>query len=153
MARISLRDTSNGKIFSTANLIFGIGQISKMTDVSTRQLRYWESKGYIKPKEREDGNTSRLYGYDTFLKVSGIKMMLDEGYTLAASVERTDALMAEAFNIRGFLLDAYHGEATIDGQTMLDLGYFDEDHTQRLYAHRTADNRVHYVVKPENGAN
>ncbi|HAT54808.1 MAG TPA: MerR family transcriptional regulator [Lactobacillus sp.] len=152
MARASLRDTSNGKIFSMVNLIFGIGQISKMTDVSTRQLRYWESKGYIHPKKREDGNTSRVYGYDTFLKVSGIKLMLDEGYTLAASVERTDALMNEAFNIRSFLLDAYHGEATVEGHTMLDLGYFDDAHTQRLYARTTENGHVHYVVKPENEA-
>ncbi|GKT04597.1 MerR family transcriptional regulator [Furfurilactobacillus sp. WILCCON 0119] len=150
MAQPSLRSMSNGKIFSTANLIFGIGELSKMTGTSTRQLRYWESKGYLQSKERIDEKAAREYGYDAFLKASGIKLMLDEGYTLAASVERTEVLMNEAKGIRNFLLDAYHGMVTENGHHVLDLGYFDQAHTKRLFAY-SEDHTIHYEVRDETG--
>lgn len=73
--------------------------------------------------------------------------MQDEGYTLSAAVERTAALMAEANGIRNFLLDAYHGIAVVDNQDMLDLGFLDAEHTQRLYA-RSRDHHVDYLVRP-----
>ncbi|MCF7522313.1 MerR family DNA-binding transcriptional regulator [Levilactobacillus brevis] len=33
------------KFFDIQRLVFRIGELSAMTDVSARQLRYWEKKG------------------------------------------------------------------------------------------------------------
>ena len=38
----------------------GIGDLSQMIGVSTRQLRYWESKGYIKSLAGEEGSTRKF---------------------------------------------------------------------------------------------
>ncbi|GAB6092778.1 MerR family transcriptional regulator [Furfurilactobacillus curtus] len=143
MNRPSLRESNSGHIFSTEKLIFGIGEISRMTGVSTRQLRYWETKGYINSKDRQDEQQQRVYGYATFLKVSGIKTMLDEGYTLAAASAQTDALIQEGLTLRNFVLDAYHGLEEINGRMMLDLGDFDDAGQLRLYAY-VEDHHVHY---------
>ena len=51
-------------------LQFGIGDLARMTGVSTRQLRYWEKQGYVKALDRNDDQESRLYGFRAFLKVT-----------------------------------------------------------------------------------
>ncbi|WP_054700709.1 MerR family DNA-binding transcriptional regulator [Secundilactobacillus odoratitofui] len=35
-------------------LVFRIGELSRMTEVSSRQLRYWEQRGYIQAMARSD---------------------------------------------------------------------------------------------------
>ncbi len=71
------------------NLRIGIGDMSKMTGVSSRQLRYWEQKGYIKPMNEEEG-AARKYGLGSMYKIFAIKHFLDEGYTLSKSVEKAE---------------------------------------------------------------
>ena len=56
-------------------LVVGIGEVSQITGIPTRQIRYWEEKGNIK-------------------KILLIKELLDEGYTLDASVEKVKKRMA-----------------------------------------------------------
>ena len=60
------------------NLRIGIGDMSKMTGVSSRQLRYWEQKGYIKAMNEEEGG-ARKYGLGSMYKIFAIKHFLDEG--------------------------------------------------------------------------
>ena len=90
------------------NLRIGIGDMSKMTGVSSRQLRYWEQKGYIKAMNEEEG-VARKYGLGSMYKIFAIKHFLDEGYTLAKAVEkaelhrkgRVDLGTAESYHVYG----------------------------------------------------
>ena len=67
-------------------LIIGIGEVAEITKVPTRQIRYWENKGYIKSISEEGKN--RRYNYANIKKILLIKEMIDEGYTLEASVAK-----------------------------------------------------------------
>lgn len=67
------------------NLEVGIGEASKVTGVSQRQLRYWEEKGYIVPLESDGG--VRTYSLGTLMSIAFLKDRLDDGYTLATAVK------------------------------------------------------------------
>lgn len=69
-----------------SNLKVGIGEVSSLTGVTQRQLRYWEEKGYIEPIEK-DG--IRKYTLGTLFRVAFIKEKLDQGYTLASAVKKS----------------------------------------------------------------
>lgn len=80
-------------------LIIGIGEVSEMTGVPTRQIRYWEEKGYIIPESTQGKN--RRYNYYNIKKILLIKELLDEGYTLEASVTKVEKrvkMINDAFN-------------------------------------------------------
>lgn len=73
-----------------ASLIIGIGEVSELTGVSQRQLRYWQEKGAVGTLN-EKGNTTRRFDYYAFRKIKLIKnymdvggMTLDEAATAAA---------------------------------------------------------------------
>ena len=74
--------------FDFHRLVFRIGELSSMTGVSARQLRYWEKKELIASREREDGQQARVYTFKTFIKVSMMKYFLDAGYTLAGAAKQ-----------------------------------------------------------------
>ena len=68
-------------------LVVGIGEVSVITGIPTRQLRYWEDKGIIRSLTEEEGK-NRRYDYRNIKKVLLIKEMLDEGYTLDAAASK-----------------------------------------------------------------
>lgn len=68
------------------DLKVGIGEVSSLTGVTQRQLRYWEEKGYIKPIKK-DG--IRKYTLATLFCIVFIKEKLDQGYTLASAVKKS----------------------------------------------------------------
>ena len=64
---------------------FSIGAASRMTDVSRKQVRSWEARGYI-PEAYRVVCGERAYRYFTADQVEiirKIKSYLDQGYTLA----------------------------------------------------------------------
>lgn len=65
-------------------LMVGIGEVSQITGIPTRQIRYWEEKGIITSLTEEEGK-NRRYDYKNIKKMLLIKDLLDEGYTLEAS--------------------------------------------------------------------
>ena len=67
----------------------GIGDMCKITGVTGRQLRYWEERGYIKSLADEK-NSARKYSWEMLYKVGSIKAFIDEGYTLAKAVEKSE---------------------------------------------------------------
>ena len=71
-------------------LVVGIGEVSQITGIPTRQIRYWEEKGIITSLTEEEGK-NRRYDYLNIKKILLIKELLDEGYTLDASVESKEA--------------------------------------------------------------
>lgn len=73
-------------------VIVGIGEVSQITNIPTRQIRYWEDKGIISSLAKEEGK-NRRYDYKNIKKMLLIKELLDEGYTLDASAEKVKKRM------------------------------------------------------------
>ena len=83
-------------------LVVGIGEVSEITKMPTRQIRYWEEKGIITSLSGEGKN--RRYNYLNIKKILLIKEMMDEGYTLDAAstkVEKRLNLIEES--LRGLM--------------------------------------------------
>lgn len=74
-------------------LIVGIGEVSQITNIPTRQIRYWEDKGIIKSLTEEEGK-NRRYNYENIKRMLLIKELLDEGYTLDAAAKKIQIRMS-----------------------------------------------------------
>lgn len=80
-------------------LVVGIGEVSKITGIPPRKIRYWEEKGAIKSESSAVG-TTRRYNYLNVKKMLLIQEMIDEGYTLDAAIKKVEKRMVtlnEAF--------------------------------------------------------
>ncbi|MCH4176540.1 MAG: MerR family transcriptional regulator [Streptococcaceae bacterium] len=89
------------------NLVVGIGEVSKITGIPTRKIRYWEDKGAIQPENEKEGSTRR-YNYLNIKKMLLIQEILDEGYTLDSAIEKVNKRMIamdEAFKRLADTLD------------------------------------------------
>lgn len=73
-------------------LVVGIGEVSQITGIATRQIRYWEEKGIITSLTEDEGK-NRRYNYENIKKMLLIKEMIDEGYTLDAAAEKVKKRM------------------------------------------------------------
>ena len=68
-------------------LVVGIGEVSQITEIPTRQIRYWEEKKIIESLNEKEGK-NRKYDYKNIKKMLLIKELLDEGYTLDSASEK-----------------------------------------------------------------
>ena len=68
-------------------LVVGIGEVSQITGIPTRQIRYWEEKNIIHSVTEEEGK-NRRYDYANIKKMLLIKELLEEGYTLDAAAKK-----------------------------------------------------------------
>ncbi|ACU92848.1 transcriptional regulator, MerR family [Capnocytophaga ochracea DSM 7271] len=59
-------------------LVVGIGEVSQITGIPTRQIRYWEEKGIITSLTEEEGK-NRRYDYLNIKKYSSSKNSLMRG--------------------------------------------------------------------------
>lgn len=73
-------------------LVVAIGEVSEITGVPTRKLRYWEEKGIINSENDAEGSTRR-YNYLNIKKIILIKELLEDGYTLDASAKKVEERM------------------------------------------------------------
>ncbi|GAA0299526.1 DNA-binding transcriptional MerR regulator [Gracilibacillus halotolerans] len=73
-------------------LIVGIGEVSDITGIPTRKIRYWEEKGAIESEKSGEGSTRR-YNYLNVKKMLLIQEMLDEGFTLDAAIKKVEKRM------------------------------------------------------------
>ena len=73
--------------------VFPIGSVMKLTDLTARQIRYYEDQELIKP-ERNDGNR-RMYSLNDMDRLLEIKDYISEGNNIAA-IKRIYAEKAEA---------------------------------------------------------
>lgn len=73
-------------------LVVGIGEVSDITGVPQRQLRYWEEKGIIQSVKEGEGSTRR-YNYLNVKKILLIKELLEDGYTLDAAAKKVGGRM------------------------------------------------------------
>lgn len=68
-------------------LVVGIGEVSEITGVPQRQIRYWEEKGIIQSLKDGEGST-RKYDYLNIKKIILVKELIDDGYTLDAAARK-----------------------------------------------------------------
>lgn len=73
-------------------LVVGIGEVSDITGVPTRKIRYWEEKGIIE-SEKEGEGTTRRYNYLNIKKILLIQELIEEGFTLDAAAKKVDDRM------------------------------------------------------------
>lgn len=81
-------------------MIIGIGEVSQITGIPVRQIRYWEEKGIIVSLTEEEGK-NRRFDYPNIKKMLLIKELVDEGYTLDAAAEKVKnrvTMLQEALN-------------------------------------------------------
>ena len=74
-------------------LIVGIGEVSQITGIPIRQIRYWEDKGIIKSLTEEEGK-NRRYNYVNIRKMLMVKLLLDEGFTLDTAAQKVEERIA-----------------------------------------------------------
>lgn len=60
--------------------VFPIGVVMKLTELSARQIRYYEEQQLIKP-ERTDGN-QRLFSMNDLDTLLDIKLLLEKGFNM-----------------------------------------------------------------------
>lgn len=82
--------------------VFPIGSVMKLTDLTARQIRYYEDQGLIDP-ERTDGNR-RMYSLDDMDKLLEIKDFIAEGLNIAA-IKREYASRDQLTGRQGSLSD------------------------------------------------
>ncbi|KRM96961.1 MerR family transcriptional regulator [Liquorilactobacillus aquaticus DSM 21051] len=136
------------KLSLKADVIVGIGDLSKMTGVSTRQLRYWEEKGYIQAVPSKK-NTTRKYKFEMSYKVQAIKRYLDQGYTLAKSVEQAEELRKKFEIWKKFIMDKVEKVEIVDAENdygIIDLGDLEGDQNKRVYG-VVDENGCHFEVR------
>ena len=71
-----------GKELRRSMAVFSSGADMKLTDLSARQIRYYEDQGLISP-ERTSGNR-RMFSLNDMDRLLEIKDFLDEGLNIAA---------------------------------------------------------------------
>ena len=69
---------------------YSIGDTSKMTGASQKQIRNWEAKGYIPTADRvvSGERAYRRFNLNQVELISRIKHLLDEGYALPAAAKK-----------------------------------------------------------------
>ncbi|SMO32494.1 MerR family transcriptional regulator [Melghirimyces algeriensis] len=73
-------------------LVVGIGEVSEITGVPARKIRYWEEKGIIQ-SEKEGEGTTRRYNYLNIKKILLIQELVEEGYTLDSAAKKVEDRM------------------------------------------------------------
>ncbi|MCT4404861.1 MerR family transcriptional regulator [Leuconostoc falkenbergense] len=139
-------DKENFKKPSLDHLQFRIGELARMTNISTRQLRYWEKQGYVQAIDREDEQESRLYGFRAFIKVAIIKQNLDDGDSLHDAVDKANEQLESAMIIHHIMKKAFQGIEEYEGRVVVNLGYFDDAETQLLYVYLESGKVKYRVV-------
>jgi MerR family transcriptional regulator, global nitrogen regulator len=75
-----------------SKLVVGIGEVSNITGVPQRQIRYWEEKGIIQSVKEGEG-TTRKYDYLNIKKILLVKELLEDGFTLDAAAKKVQERM------------------------------------------------------------
>lgn len=82
--------------FRRSNPLFPIGIVQDLTQLTGRQIRYYEEQGLISPSRTE--SKRRLYSFNDVERLLTIKDFIDQGFNLAAirhMLDNTDGKDAE----------------------------------------------------------
>lgn len=133
------------------NLEIGIGEVSKLTGVSQRQLRYWETKGYIKPIS-DDQSGVRRYNLATLYLIAFIKEQLDEGFTLYAAFEHSKDIRLKSRIVHQFFRETFDDVKVTNstkGYGEIDLGEFQAEDGSMHHFKGVVDEKGQYVKMDE----
>lgn len=155
--KITLSSFLDSPILS--RIVVGIGEVSEITGVSARQLRYWESKGIISSIGDNSGS-NRKYDYSNIEKVVLIKDFLDQGYTLEAAAKRMESriqqLNAAIIKLSAKISPREDGGEKIDHPVKINgLDYVFIGHArnsqsdQRLKIYAPLDEKLELLAIPE----
>lgn len=142
-----MKNSTVKQLLESDDLLVGISELSKVTGVSPRQIRYWEQKGYIESTGEKSGN--RKFKLPMVVKVEIIKHFLDEGYTLTASVERAHQGQKNIHQAKLLVREVFKGIQQIDDRyTVIHLDDF--MNKQGFYLIRdTETNKTTYQIIEE----
>ncbi|TCT26678.1 MerR family glutamine synthetase transcriptional repressor [Melghiribacillus thermohalophilus] len=84
--------------------LFPIGIVQSLTDLSARQIRYYEEHGLIHPART--GSNRRLFSFEDVDRLLEIKELIDKGVNLAGIKE----MMAQK-EVRASTLKSEHNES------------------------------------------
>ncbi|GEP19924.1 MerR family transcriptional regulator [Pediococcus argentinicus] len=101
-------------------LLLSIGDVATATGVSTRQIRYWEKKGYINSTLSESGQ--RKFTYFELLTVGMIQSRIEAGYTLSGAVKEVQETSGVFKELRKFLQERMDQVNEISTGYEFDLG-------------------------------
>ncbi|MCF6515261.1 MerR family transcriptional regulator [Lactobacillus sp. S2-2] len=140
-------------LYSSPNfkkLVFRIGEVSEITGVSTRQIRYWDEKGLIESTRKETEKTnSRVFDFKNLILINLINMYLQQGFTLAAAFERAQKRQNSIKRIHS-VFNTFDNVIVDDEDVLvIDLGYFDDEKTKHLFGIIDENTELHYQVKED----
>lgn len=125
----------------------GISELTKKTGATTRQLRYWEKKGYIKSIQ-PDPNSPRAYKLSDIIKVELIKEYLDSGYTLSMAYEKAIKKLSKMQRFREVFSNYIKDVEILDDQyEVFTIGPFDESNEKITITHDSKNNLLRYSIK------
>lgn len=128
-------------------LLIGISELSQMSEVSPRQLRYWEQKGFIKSVVKE-GNAARQYRLPTVVKVEIIKGFIDEGFTLSKAVEKAEEKIENIRELRSLIKEAVTSIDFEDEKMIhVTLGNFEPDNDNFIISFDKETKKMTYQIK------
>ncbi|MCX8660112.1 MerR family transcriptional regulator [Gilliamella sp. B2772] len=71
-----------------SKVIVGIGEVSEMTKIPVRKLRYWEEKGIINTVDPQ--SKSRQFDLANIKKIILIQELIDDGYSLDGAAKKIE---------------------------------------------------------------
>jgi DNA-binding transcriptional MerR regulator len=130
----------------------GISELSETCEVSTRQLRYWEKKGFIEAHTKTE-NGPRQYTMDMVAKVGFIKNYLDEGFTLTKAAEKAKQRIKE-LKRSGRIISKILNEIEIVDErfTAITFDDFEQSDDKIVLIHDDTTDAITYQVLKENEA-
>ena len=118
-----MKNNTVKQLLESDELLVGISELSKVTGVSPRQIRYWEQKGYVESTGEKSGN--RKFRLPMVIKVEIIKHFLDEGYTRTAAVEKAQERQENIHQAKILIREVFKGIQNIeDRYTVISLDDF-----------------------------
>ncbi|MWN89296.1 MerR family transcriptional regulator [Gilliamella sp. Pra-s65] len=76
-----------------STVIVGIGEVSEMTKIPVRKLRYWEEKGIIKTVDPQ--SKSRQFDLANIKKIVLIQELMEDGYSLDGAAKKVEDRIAK----------------------------------------------------------
>lgn len=76
-----------------SRVVVGIREVSEITGVPVRKLRYWEDKGIITSVDPEA--SSRKFSLADIKKILLINELLEDGYTLDGAAQKVKARLSK----------------------------------------------------------
>lgn len=125
----------------------GISELTKKTGTTTRQLRYWEEKGYINSIQL-DPNSPRSYKLSEIIKVELIKENLDSGYKLSMAYEKAIKKLNMMQRFREVFSNYIKDVEILDDQyEIFTIGPFSETNEKITITHDSVNNILSYNIE------